>query len=100
MIYRSEYVADISAYAVTITLHSIYSSNSQVSLISDIYHATFSTSLLIFFASTLFFFFFFLMIRLSPRSTLFPYTTLFFFFLKSTRPTYIHTLPPHAVFCF
>src|SRR5260221_104386 len=42
----------------------------------------------------------FLMIRRPPRSTLFPYTTLFRFFLKSTRPTSIHTLTSHAVFRF
>src|SRR5260221_114349 len=46
------------------------------------------------------FIFFFLMIRRPPRSTLFPYTTLFLFFLKSTRPTSIHTFPSHAVFRF
>src|SRR5258706_331337 len=44
--------------------------------------------------------FFFLMIRRPPRSTLFPYTTLFLFFLKSTRPTSIHSLPSQAVFRF
>src|SRR5260221_132328 len=42
----------------------------------------------------------FLMIRRPPRATLFPYTTLFLFFLKSPRPTSIHTLPSHAVFWF
>src|SRR5258706_327686 len=42
----------------------------------------------------------FLMIRHPPISTLFPYPTLFFFFLKNPPPTYIHFLPPYAVFWF
>src|SRR5258706_407634 len=44
--------------------------------------------------------FFFLFIRVPPRSKLFLYRTLFFFFLKSTRPTTIHSPTPHAVFRF
>src|SRR5260221_188376 len=51
-------------------------------------------------SSSSFIFFFFLMIRRPPRSTLFPYTTLFLFFLKSTRPTSIHTFTSYAVFRF
>src|SRR5258706_13506112 len=40
-------------------------------------------------------FFFYLMIRLPPRSTLLPYTTLFLFFFNDTATTEIYTLSLH-----
>src|SRR5260221_376930 len=78
----------------------LYCSISSLIMLAHFCPAFFSLSYTLDCSFVPFFFFFFLMIRRPPRSTLFPYTTLFLFFWKSTRPTDIHTLTPHAVFRF